>query len=205
MTTARWTILGSSPRTSLVLQHGNRQRALSPIRLRDEPPPRRLRPVRSPMDPFMQVLDPAIEVRLVVLPCQSVGSGGSVPPEGIERRPQHGDIDMVEKRGEPCLPVPCSFPTGSSPVAGSCGPAAVTRLPGPVPGACVAVPHSPRPRPPPSQGQALGSTHSASGGPELFAGFTATMAGSDFSASCIAGFGSSPSRRGPAACAPGQG
>jgi hypothetical protein len=71
----------------LVLQRGNRQRTLSPIRLRDEPPPGRLPPIRSPMDPVVQVLDPAIEVRLVVLPCQSVRSGGSVPPEGIERRP----------------------------------------------------------------------------------------------------------------------
>jgi hypothetical protein len=32
---ARWTILGSSPRTSLVLQRGDRQRALPSIRLGD--------------------------------------------------------------------------------------------------------------------------------------------------------------------------
>jgi hypothetical protein len=36
---------------------------------------------------------------------------------------------------------------------------------------------------------ALGSTHSASDCPDLFAGFTATMAGSDFSSPCIIGFG----------------
>src|SRR5580658_6207365 len=47
---------------NLVLQRGNRQRTLSPIRLRYEPPPGWLRPIRSPMDPVVQVLDPAIEV-----------------------------------------------------------------------------------------------------------------------------------------------
>ena len=44
---------------------------------------------------------------------------------------------------------------------------------------------------------ALRSTRSAPGRPVLFAGFTATTAGSDFSCPCIAGYGSSPSRRGP--------
>src|SRR5207237_3889546 len=54
---------------------------------------------------------------------------------------------------------------------------------------------------------ALGSIGSAAFGspqlapqvgcPALFAGFTATMAWSDFSCPCIIGYGSSPSRRGP--------
>jgi hypothetical protein len=44
---------------------------------------------------------------------------------------------------------------------------------------------------------ALGSTDSAAGCPALFIGFPATMAGSDFSRSCIIGCGSSPSRHGP--------
>ena len=47
---------------NLILQRGNRQRALSPIRLRNEPPPRWLRPIRSPMNPVVQVLDPVIKV-----------------------------------------------------------------------------------------------------------------------------------------------
>jgi hypothetical protein len=46
---------------------------------------------------------------------------------------------------------------------------------------------------------ALGSTGSATGRPALFVGFVATMAGSDFSRPCITGYGSSPSRCGPAA------
>ena len=44
----------------------------------------------------------------------------------------------------------------------------------------------------------LGSTGSATGRPALFVGFAATMTESDFSESCIIGFGSSPSRCGPA-------
>ena len=49
---------------------------------------------------------------------------------------------------------------------------------------------------------ALRSTGSAAGRPALFAGFLATMAGSDFSRPCITGYGSSPSRCGPALQAP---
>src|SRR6185503_897512 len=44
---------------------------------------------------------------------------------------------------------------------------------------------------------ALGSSGSAAVAPALFAGFTATTAVSDFSRSCITGYGSSPSRCGP--------
>src|SRR6516225_1154742 len=44
---------------------------------------------------------------------------------------------------------------------------------------------------------ALGSTNSAADRSALFAGFTATMARSDFSYPCIIGYGSSPSRCGP--------
>src|SRR5271165_874135 len=44
---------------------------------------------------------------------------------------------------------------------------------------------------------ALRSTGSAAAGAALFAGFIATISGSDFSRPCIIGYGSSPSRRGP--------
>src|SRR5229473_2223498 len=43
----------------------------------------------------------------------------------------------------------------------------------------------------------LGSANSAAGRPALFVGFIATMPESDFSGSCISGYGSSPSRYGP--------
>src|SRR5215475_3196826 len=48
---------------------------------------------------------------------------------------------------------------------------------------------------------ALRSTGSAAVGTALFVGFPATMAESDFSRPCIIGYGSSPSRCGPAAVA----
>jgi hypothetical protein len=200
MATARWTILGSSPRTSLVLQRGNRQRTLSAIRLRDKPPPRWLRPIRSPMDPVVQVLDPAIEVCLVVLPRHPVRSGCGIPPQGIERRPQHRGIDMVEKPvNRFFFTLLCSFPTGSRQPGGrllrSSACDTLARSCARRVRCCPAFPSA----------LALGSTRSASGCPDLFAGFAATMARSDFSPRCIVGFGSSPSRRGPAACATGQG
>src|SRR5208337_4533900 len=44
---------------------------------------------------------------------------------------------------------------------------------------------------------ALRSTNSAAAVAALFAGFIATISGSDFSCPCIIGYGSSPSRRGP--------
>jgi len=46
---------------------------------------------------------------------------------------------------------------------------------------------------------ALGSAGSEAGRPAPFVGFIATTAGPDFSPPCIAGYGSSPSRRGPGA------
>src|SRR6476469_8611432 len=49
---------------------------------------------------------------------------------------------------------------------------------------------------------ALGSTSSAAGCTALFAGFTATLAESDFSCPCVIGYGSSPSRCGPPHSAP---
>src|SRR5271165_3180023 len=45
---------------------------------------------------------------------------------------------------------------------------------------------------------ALGSPDSSTGRPASFVGFDATVAGSDFSGPFIVGYGSSPSRRGPA-------
>ncbi len=60
------------------------------------------------MDPFVQVLEPKLKVRLVVFPCHAIYSRGSFALERIERQPERLDVDMVEKRGEPLLlPLPC--------------------------------------------------------------------------------------------------
>ena len=60
------------PLDNLVLQSRDRERALPTIRLGNIDAPRRQCPIRSSLDPIMQILDIAFEVCLVVLPCQPI-------------------------------------------------------------------------------------------------------------------------------------
>ena len=60
-------------------------------------------PVRPCLDPHVQSLDPAIEVLLVSLPCYAVHAGRGVTLHRVERRSQHGEINMVQERREPLL------------------------------------------------------------------------------------------------------
>src|SRR5260370_42326182 len=70
-----------------------------------------LRAIRSAVDLSMEVVEIPPEVRLVVLPCYPVDTGGGFAFERVERRPERVDVDMVEKRGEPLLlPLPCGLP-----------------------------------------------------------------------------------------------
>jgi hypothetical protein len=70
-----------------------------------------------PVDPLVQILDPAIEVCFVGLPCQPVHAGGGLPPEGEEGRPEPVGGDMVEERGEPfLLSLPCNVPYAVQPL-----------------------------------------------------------------------------------------
>src|SRR5215831_18130077 len=63
------------------------------------------------MDPSVQVLNPTIEVCLVVLPSQPIDPGRRVSLESKECGPEHRNTEMVEKRGEPLLPsLPCDLP-----------------------------------------------------------------------------------------------
>src|SRR2546429_6721902 len=74
------------------------------------PPSGRLRPIPSPMDPSVQVLDPPIEVCLVVLPSQPINPGRRVSLESKECGPKHRNTEMVEERGEPLLSsLPCDL------------------------------------------------------------------------------------------------
>src|SRR5262249_62204311 len=53
----------------------------------------------------------ALEVCLVVRPCQSVHTRRGVRLELVERLVEQVDADVVEERGEPLLlPFPCDFP-----------------------------------------------------------------------------------------------
>src|SRR5262249_1415091 len=62
------------------------------------------------MDPSVQVLNPTIEVCLVVLPSQPINPGRRISLESKECGPKHWNTEMVEKRGEPLLPpLPCAL------------------------------------------------------------------------------------------------
>src|SRR6266568_376343 len=99
------------PLDDLVLQRGDRERALSSVRLGYVHSPVRQRPIRSPLDPVVQVLELVLEVCLVVLPRQPIHAGCSVLLEFEERPFEQVDADMMEERGEPLLlPFPRHFP-----------------------------------------------------------------------------------------------
>lgn len=103
MTVAPWTISS--------FQGCDRQRPLLSIRLRYVRPARRLRSVRSPVNPCVQFPEPRLKVCLVDLPCYAIHASGSFAPERVECRPKCIDIDVVEKRGEPFfLLQPCGVP-----------------------------------------------------------------------------------------------
>ena len=96
---------------NLVLQGGDRERALPAIRLGDVHPPRWQCPIPSPLDPMMQVLDIAFEVGLIVLPRQPIHPRGGILLQFEERRCEQLDTDVVEERGEPLLrSCPCGLP-----------------------------------------------------------------------------------------------
>src|SRR3954471_19581607 len=94
----------------LVFQRRDRKRTLAAVFLRNVAPTGWLRPVRSAFDPCVQLLNPAIEVLFIGLPCHAVHARSGVALDRVERRSQHGRVDMVQKRGEPLLlPLPCGL------------------------------------------------------------------------------------------------
>src|SRR5258708_5404084 len=95
----------------LVLQGRNRQRPLPPIRLRYVRPAGGLWPVRSSMDPSVQIREPGLELRLVVLPRHAVHARGGFALERVERCPERIDVHVVEEPGELLLlPLPRGLP-----------------------------------------------------------------------------------------------
>src|SRR5208337_917284 len=166
---------------NLVFQRGDAERALPPVELRDIPTPRRLRPIGSSVDSAVQIHEANLEVMAVILPRHAIDARSRLALERQVGFPELIAIDVVQECGEPFLLLqPCGLPYAFQAV----GRALPARCPG---RAVLRSPLAP----------ALGSTNSSAGCPASFARFTATVAGSDSSPSCIAGFGSSPSRRGP--------
>src|SRR3974390_522015 len=88
------------PLDDLVLQGGDRERTLSAVRLGYVHPPARQRPVRSPMDPVVQILELTLKVCLVVRPYQPIHTGRSVFLKFEERLFEQFDAEMVKERGE---------------------------------------------------------------------------------------------------------
>jgi hypothetical protein len=64
---------------NLVFHHGNTERPLPPVRLRDEHPPNRLRPVRPSPQPIREVLEILLQFFSVVLPRLAVDAGRGLP------------------------------------------------------------------------------------------------------------------------------
>ena len=69
---------GCRPLDDLVFKGRNRERALTPVRLGNIYAPGRQCPIRSAVDACVQVLEPALEVSLVLVPRQPVHAGGGV-------------------------------------------------------------------------------------------------------------------------------
>jgi hypothetical protein len=96
---------------TIFLKGGDRDRALPTIRLGYVDPPRRQCPIRSPMDPGMQVLKITLKVLLVVPTCQSIDPRCSVLLEFKECLFEMISTNVVEERGELLLlPLPCGLP-----------------------------------------------------------------------------------------------
>ena len=84
----------------LVFEGSDRERAPGAVFLRNVAPAGRQRPIRSCLDPCVQVFDITIEVLSVGLPCHAVDAGRRVTPDCVKRRSQHLGIDMVQERRE---------------------------------------------------------------------------------------------------------
>jgi len=99
------------PLDNLVLQGRNRERTLPAVRLGNVDPPARQCPIRSPLDPVVQVLEIALKVCLVVRPSQPIYARCSILLELGECLFEQVGVDVMVERGEPLLlPFPCSFP-----------------------------------------------------------------------------------------------
>src|SRR6266542_2617162 len=86
-------------------------RALPSRRVYIPKPDGRQRPIRSPLDPIMQDLEPALEVCLVVRPRQSIHTRRGILLEFVECLFEQVHADVVEESSEPLLLLLlCDFP-----------------------------------------------------------------------------------------------
>jgi hypothetical protein len=104
----------TSESTTVEVIMNSRDQPLSSIRLWHVLSPTWQRPVRSPMDPVMQLQELALQVGSVVLPRQPIHPWSSILLNGEEWQPVQVNADVVEKRGEYfLLPLLRSLPYAS--------------------------------------------------------------------------------------------
>src|ERR687897_1540030 len=97
--------LDHRPLKELVLQRGDPERPLPPVRLRYVRPARRSCPVAPAVNPRVQVTKVLFEIAPVVCPRRPVRSRRGAGLERPIRRPQAVDIDVVQERDEPRTPI----------------------------------------------------------------------------------------------------
>jgi hypothetical protein len=94
-----------------VFQSGDAQGTLSLVRFRDVGSLGRLRSIRSLMHTTVEIGQPRIEVRLILLPRYAIDARCRASLEGVEAVLESRHRDMVEQRREPCPLLPtCDFP-----------------------------------------------------------------------------------------------
>jgi hypothetical protein len=113
----------------LVLQGGDAERALPPVRLWYVHPTRRARPVGPTVDPAEQVFEVRSEVLPVGVPRHLINSWCGLRVDRHIGRPETRQVDMMQQWGEPCfLVLPCYFAhtiqpawhAGSGSASGTC-------------------------------------------------------------------------------------
>jgi hypothetical protein len=113
--------LDDRPLKDLVLQRRDSERSQPPVRLGDEHPPRRPRPIAPRMNPGVQIAKVGLEICPVVSPRHTVDPRRGLRADRPIRRPQPIDIDMVQERGEPCFLVRLCRSAHASQVTGRAG------------------------------------------------------------------------------------
>jgi hypothetical protein len=92
----------------LVFQHGDAERPLPPVFLRDVHPTDRLRSVRASLQPVGEVAEIVFHCFPVVPPRLAIHTRRSFLLETEVGRPKTIQVvDVVQERGEPQFPVPC--------------------------------------------------------------------------------------------------
>ncbi len=96
---------------NLVLQRRDAQRTLPPVGLRYIDSPRGLCPIRSTVNPAVQIGEPILQSGLILLPRHAIHSRRSLPLQGVKAVPEQTNRQMVEQSGEPfLLPFLCCLP-----------------------------------------------------------------------------------------------